>query len=294
MQTSKFLFLLLVALLLGGCASVDSSEIENLNDGKILALGHAGMGFTSYMNPFNPYPPNGFTALKKAMELGADGLEVDVQMTEDSILVLFHDMTMGSSTALDGCVREKQWSKLRNTDYEKGLLFDAYHDDRILSLDTLLGWLSTFPEFPHLHLDIRSYNMCNTENPDEGYEIMARKILAELDAHKVPADRILLISTSWMFVDHLALLGSQYPLCYEETADFQNGIKGTLSRGLEYLTIKPKLISKAKVNVAHKFGVKIITFGGKSKQGAVDLIRLDPDVIHANNLKGLKELLEEE
>lgn len=55
----RTIFALFVCAAIYGCASVDTAEIDNLNDDQILILGHAGMGFTSVVNPFNPYPPNG-------------------------------------------------------------------------------------------------------------------------------------------------------------------------------------------------------------------------------------------
>lgn len=111
--------------------------------------------------------------------------------------------------------------------------------------------------------------------------------------HEVPEDRVLLISTAWEFVDHLILLGSKYQISYEETASFEKGLELSLQRDLKYLTIKPKLISKGQVALAHENGVRVVTFGGKSKYGAADLIELSPNVVHANNIDAMRELLEE-
>lgn len=108
------------------------------------------------------------------MASGASGVEVDVQMTKDSVLVLFHDMTLNASTELEGCIREKTWQELHETLYQTGPVFDAFHNDKIISLDTVLSWLGTFPEFPHLHLDIRSYVQCDTIDHQAGYKELGK------------------------------------------------------------------------------------------------------------------------
>ena len=43
------------------------------------------MGITSQ------FPINTFESINSALALGADGSEVDIQMTKDSVLVLFHN-----------------------------------------------------------------------------------------------------------------------------------------------------------------------------------------------------------
>ena len=40
------------------------------------------------------YPENTMTAFEKALEMGANGIETDVQRTKDGKLVLFHDTTL--------------------------------------------------------------------------------------------------------------------------------------------------------------------------------------------------------
>ncbi|MEM6965736.1 MAG: hypothetical protein AAF573_13290, partial [Bacteroidota bacterium] len=65
------LFLITILLLLSSCTrnNIDLSQIENLNNNQITALGHAGMGIASQ------FPINTFESIKSALSLGADGVE---------------------------------------------------------------------------------------------------------------------------------------------------------------------------------------------------------------------------
>ena len=288
--TIKIYLLLFASTLIFGCASVDTDKIENLNKGKILKMGHAGLGFTSLILPFNPYPSNGVTALKKAIEYNADGLEVDLQMTKDSVLVLYHDMTLEGSTNMEGCIQEMSWHEIKDAEYKMGLFFDLFHSDKILRLDSLLSWCQKLDTFPHLHFDTRIYNMCDDARPHSMQ--MGPLLLQILKDYRVPEDKILIISSTRVFVEYLQTFQHPFRISYEETSDFDKGLKYVLDRGLASLTIKPMLLTESKVAEAHKKNIKIVTFGAKSRSGNAKLIRLNPDVIHSNNVRVLIDLLD--
>src|SRR3954447_960778 len=66
--------------------------------GRTLVLGHRGA--SAYA------PENTFAAFDLAMELGADGIETDVRVTRDGVLVLLHDETVDRTTDGTGLVAE--------------------------------------------------------------------------------------------------------------------------------------------------------------------------------------------
>lgn len=52
--------------------------------------GHRGM--------MGLYPENTLLSFEKALEAGADGLEIDVHMTKDGEFVVMHDATLNRTT----------------------------------------------------------------------------------------------------------------------------------------------------------------------------------------------------
>ena len=60
-------------------------RISNLENGKIHILGHGGNGFHSNQKI------NSTEAFQAAIHANADGCEMDVQFSKDSIPILFHD-----------------------------------------------------------------------------------------------------------------------------------------------------------------------------------------------------------
>lgn len=61
-------------------------------------------------------PPNTIFALRRALEMGADVLEVDVQQTKDGVLILRHDDTLNRTTDMEGPIAQKTWNEVSGAD----------------------------------------------------------------------------------------------------------------------------------------------------------------------------------
>src|SRR5580765_8232734 len=58
-------------------------------------------------------PENTMAAFDHAVELGADGLELDVRLSLDGQVVVHHDATLGRTTPLSGPVSQRTARELR-------------------------------------------------------------------------------------------------------------------------------------------------------------------------------------
>ncbi|MCB9187294.1 MAG: glycerophosphodiester phosphodiesterase [Flavobacteriales bacterium] len=59
-------------------------------------------------------PENTLSSVKKALEIGVDRIEVDVQQTSDGVVVCLHDKTLDRTTNADGQVGNKPWEEVKN------------------------------------------------------------------------------------------------------------------------------------------------------------------------------------
>lgn len=62
------------------------------------------------------YPENTMLAFKKATEIGADGIETDVQLTKDGEVVLFHDEWLERVTGRPGFLKDFTLEQLQKLD----------------------------------------------------------------------------------------------------------------------------------------------------------------------------------
>lgn len=96
---------------IGACQKQPLND-DRANGGKIIILGHRGMG-VAYSKPANSYE-----SVADAIGIGADGCELDVQMTSDSVLVIYHDGTLNASSNCAGKISELSWNDIKNCCYK--------------------------------------------------------------------------------------------------------------------------------------------------------------------------------
>ena len=78
-------------------------------------------------------PENTLEAFRLAMDMGADGFELDVHMSRDGELVVIHDETVDRTTDGTGLVRELTLAQLKDLDASNGMA--SYRGARIPTLE---------------------------------------------------------------------------------------------------------------------------------------------------------------
>jgi glycerophosphoryl diester phosphodiesterase len=85
-------------------------------------------------------PENTMAAFRKSLELGATGIETDVQLSSDGGLVLIHDESLNRTAGAEGYVKDKTLSQLLELD--AGSWFGPeFKDERLPVLEELLDLL---------------------------------------------------------------------------------------------------------------------------------------------------------
>lgn len=128
---TKFLFFLILVVTI--TISVFAvSLLQNNPDsnyyGKI--IGHRGASGLS--------PENTLVSIKKAIDLNADIIEIDVHQTKDSVIVVIHDETVDRTTNGEGRVRDLTFREIKILD--AGSWFNKkFKNERIPSLEEVLA-----------------------------------------------------------------------------------------------------------------------------------------------------------
>ena len=110
----RFIYTVFAVILTVACSSdrSHSNRTEILRDiiingktDKVLVVAHRG--------DWRVAPENSLAAIKSAIRIGVDIVEIDLQMTKDSVLVLMHDETLDRTTTGKGKVGEITISELK-------------------------------------------------------------------------------------------------------------------------------------------------------------------------------------
>ena len=97
------------------------------------------------------YPENTMLAFKKAIEIGADGIELDVHLSKDGQVMIIHDEALKRTTGLDGVISDYTRAELekisagktKNDEFgftpipslEEYLAFMAEHKDKFTNIE---------------------------------------------------------------------------------------------------------------------------------------------------------------
>ena len=112
-----------------------------------LNLGHRGAQKVA--------PENTMVAFERARTMGADGVELDVQLSSDGAMIVMHDARVERTTNGQGAVRELKLEYLRGLD--AGAWFaPEFSGERVPTLDEVLAWAG---DTMLLNIEMKSFSI---------------------------------------------------------------------------------------------------------------------------------------
>lgn len=253
----------------------------------VLVLGHAGSGFLSPLFPFNPLPANSMASIVKAMEEhGADGVEVDVQLTRDGVPVLYHDLTLETLTDKRGLIDTMKAEEVVGVQFKGGFFYDLFHGEQVVTLEAVLQRFQKYPELPHLHLDLRNQDPAR-------HASYAQTLMALLRKYNYPLERLVFISPNPDFLEAFRQVEPQAYLMIDSGGDFAQALETAKARSFWGVCTNGKSVTAAEVQTANAQGLQVVLFGGKSRSSISKMISLEPFAIQVNNVQAMREMVGE-
>ncbi len=192
-------------------------------------------------------PENTLAAFLLALEQGADGIELDAQLTRDGEVVVFHDRFLSRITGAGGEVRDLRWAELRRLD--AGSHFDiAYRGELIPTLDEVFATVG--------HRTVTNVELKNYASPTDR---LPEKVVRLVERHGL-GPRVLFSS-----FNPLALLRARRALPQAPLGLLAlPGLPGAWARGwigrlLNCNALHPALqdVSPAMVTAQHRRGCRV-------------------------------------
>ena len=263
-----------IVLFVSSCQKEDF-DIINLNNNKISALGHGGMGIKHQTYPFNSYE-----SILNCLNLGADGTELDVQMTKDSVLVAFHDEFLEHSTNMSGQIFKKTWEEISDAIYK----YPPYTNYRLITLDKLFSNIKNRSGYIFF-LD------CKNLNPSTSSSYLNRfnnALIRIIDKHKLASNvyiefkrRDLIKSLKTKRSDLKIFVYSDFDYALALVNEFQlQGIVNSVDK-----------ISKEDVLKAHENGTMVAVLNAHSKSTNIEAIEKNVDFIQSDKVRHLVRVL---
>ena len=217
----------------------------NLNaQNSILNIGHRGAK--------GHVAENTIASIKKAIELGADGIEIDVFRCLTGEIVLFHDKTLDNLSNGTGYIEQKSLSELKELN-----ILGSKH-----SIPTLEEVIKSIGKEVFLNIELKG------SNTSKGSLEMVNKYVK---SGKIKLSNILFSSFNWNELVKLRSLDSDVKIALITGEDPLEAISPALS--LNAIAINPnyKKLNKDNVQKIFSSGLKIYTWTVNNK---LDIIKV--------------------
>jgi glycerophosphoryl diester phosphodiesterase len=235
-----------------GVTTAPSTSRADVAAARVLAVGHRGA--SGYA------PEHTIASYDLALELGADYIEQDLQLTKDGVLVALHDPTLdrtarGSAENCKGLVIEKTLAQIKTCDV--GTWFnDAF--PQFARAEYVGLRIPTLEEVFERYRHTANYHI-ETKNPEDAPG-MEEKLLALLDqfnlrGNAVRRNQVLIQSFSAASLQKLHGLDADLPLIQLYSGLSSATIRGTLDRVRQYAVgIGPSKgsVDAALISAAHE------------------------------------------
>jgi len=274
---NKYIYIAFIFIGLFSCQKEDFT-ITNLNGDYIQVLGHGGMGMVA-----NAYPINSLESIALCIQNDAHGSEIDIQLTQDGVLVAYHDHDLSSSTDNSGVIHSMDWSQVQQSNYTN-LPYQNYH---IATLDQIFSAITDY-ESKIFTLDVKLYP--NGTDYTTYIDEYTDAIIALFDTYGLE-DNVYLESQTLEFLTVMQAKKPNYQLyIYPQT--FEEGLATVLQLGIKGMSISNEVITAEQVQEAHDLGVYVTIWGVDTKEENIDAVRKNPDMIQTDEVTYLVDLLQ--
>lgn len=235
----------------------------------ILVYGHGG---TTIIPERWVYPPNTVASIEYALNvLNADGVEVDVQMSKDSVLFLYHDQFLTSQTSLSGCVVQYLSTEL----IEANVYQSKYTLDKLITAFDLV-----LPSGKFMFLDLKPYNFCDQEI--SSHQLFANSLQKEMN--KFSDYQKSQIVCNARDIDLLKTIKDTVIIKCFETEDIDLGENYFINGFVDELCIKFQALNDANVAYLHDKQIPFSIFGIRSEDEIKKAISFKPIRIITDNI----------
>ncbi len=269
LKPMQFFLLLYFCLVFLACSKdVSLYNISNLNNNKVLVFGHGGMGYR------NKLPMNTAASVEECIQSGADGVEVDLQMSSDGKLFFYHDNLLEDATDCAGAIAALSAEEISSCHYHKGrkkhnvlnandFFSQGKLQNRLIAFDCKPQAGQPAEKFAHaLALLINRYTL---------------EDVALVESHDINLLQLLKVK----------LPGAQtYLYCNNAAEAF--AVQDSI--GLSGFTIHMEKVNADQVAEAHKKNLKVSLFGAGTEAANLRALQLSPDHIQTDCLLHLLQV----
>jgi glycerophosphoryl diester phosphodiesterase len=242
---------------------------KSKNFESVQIIGHGGNGLEN-LNSF--YHDNSIEAIEMALPMdGCNGVELDIQLSSDGELWLYHDDFLESETNGQGCINDQTDAYLESISYK------SIQKERLAKLSEVdLKLLKN----KQLYLDLRHYNFCSKELVNVNQVIQR---LQELEFDHLTETELYCVVSNNQWVQPLLIAGFKVMTTIYELEDFEEILQ--LYPEVSGAVVNNKSVNLEDVKLMEMKGKKVVIFEMRSPKGIRSALKKYPFGIMTDDVR---------
>lgn len=239
-----------------------------------MAFGHGGMG-----NKYR-FPMNSLESLNQVLSIGAHGTEMDLQLSLDNELVLFHNASLEDATTAKGLIRNKKWQDLKNVTYKLPL----FKKTKLIRIQDFFNQTKPNPNL------IYTFDCKVEAKEDQDYLNNFVKVLYNFIVTNNLEDQCFIESYNLEFLKSLSALNGRLKL-FVHSNNYSDGYAIAKEVKLYGITIDRLNISKEEIKAAHTQNLRVALFNMSNDQENMKAIEMNADFLQSDKMAHLIEVV---
>ncbi len=271
---SRFIFIFFLVITVSCSKDPATFHLENLNNNEIGCFGHAGMGF------YSAYPVNSWPGFASCLNRGADGTEMDIHMTKDSVLVITHSSNLQETTACSGAIKDLNWDDMNNCEVQSNF----FKNSKLLSLEEFIE------KIPHPKNYTFTWDIKLSDFNTEYYGVYARAIINTINKYDLnehvfienPFADFLQVIKDKKSNTHLFILAE----------DFEEGLQQVKQHDFFGVSMHTNKVTAEQVKQAHNNNIRVTIYGVLSEKENYAAVEKCPDFMQTDDINYLLKIFQ--
>lgn len=206
------------------------------------------------------FDENTLSAFEASYAAGYRGYETDVRMTKDGVLVILHDSDLRRTTDMTGRVEEMTADQIRMANTKGG--------HKVMFMDELIDWLNSKGDVTYVEFELKSNP--REMYPEERLHEYCDKLYEKVTENTPEGAQYIFTSSDYRGLLYIKHKHPQAPMlaitskpCCDETIALCKAL------GINRLGATIEGTTRAAVKIAHRAGLIVSLWPGKSPEDAV-------------------------
>ncbi len=237
---------------------------SNHQDSSYLVIAHRGCS--------RAYPENTVAAVREALSLSCPMVEVDVLISKDRKIIVFHDSDLKRVTGTAGLVRHHNYAYIRQLN-ASSYFSPPCEKTSIASLEEILMLFQNYPR-AYLNIEIKPESWDKTENQDN----VENQIVRDVQKYNM-RERVIVSSHKLEFLERIGRLSPDLKKAFLVDRDLRAINIKKLQKSYAFYSLHPNYehLYPEFVSLCHTEGLKVFPYTINKKKDMLACLAMQVD-----------------